>query len=69
VNYSSAAVKEKDYEWAEDFTNRFKQYVNPDRREDSFNYNHAVINYIHGCDSGERKYFDKALNYLSRKVP
>ncbi|HJY64095.1 MAG TPA: hypothetical protein VJ455_08050 [Ignavibacteria bacterium] len=66
VNYSAAAVREKEMEWAEDFTNRFKQYIAPARREDAYNYNHAVINYIRGCDDKERKYFESALQFLSK---
>lgn len=66
VNYSSAAVKEKEYDWADEFTEKFKKYVPSERREDSYNYNKAVINYIHGCDENKKIYFETALNYLTK---
>ncbi|MBE2218777.1 MAG: hypothetical protein IAE90_11265 [Ignavibacteria bacterium] len=66
VNFSSAAVKEKDYEWADDFTEKFRKHVSEDRREDSYNYNKAVINYIRGCDENKKVYFEAALKYLTK---
>ncbi len=66
VNYAAAAVREKEMEWAVDFTNRFKQFIAPARREDAYNYNLAVINYIRGCDDKERKHFENALQFLSK---
>lgn len=66
VNYSSAAVKEKDYDWADEFTEKFKVNVPEERREDSYNYNKAVINYVRGCDENKRVYFETALKYLTK---
>ncbi|MBP9192317.1 MAG: hypothetical protein KBF96_07185 [Ignavibacteria bacterium] len=66
VNYSSTALKEKDYDWADEFTEKFRKYVPEERREDSYNYNKAVINYIRGCNENKRVYFENALKYLTK---
>ena len=71
INIPSTAFRIKDFNWAENFINKYKEKLPPKYQDKAYNYNYAVLHYVKGdYSSGKEKdnHYEKALDYLSRVV-
>ena len=69
INLVSAALLEKQIDWAENFNNQYKDKLPVDQRESAFLFSYANIHYIRGAQSNPKlksKHFNKALDYLAK---
>ena len=69
INLPSTAYRIKEFEWVENFINKYKEKVPPKYQDKAYNFNYAVLHYVKGNNSSgieKNKHFETALDYLSR---
>ncbi|HPG06909.1 MAG: hypothetical protein KDC59_04545 [Saprospiraceae bacterium] len=57
-NIVTAALQENEYGWAREFIDKYKEYLEPDQRENAFHFNLALLNFY------EKKY-DEVVDLLN----
>jgi hypothetical protein len=69
INLASKAFFEKEFEWGEKFIYEYKDKVNPEHRENAYNYIISVLYYTKGSGTEDheekREYLCKAQEHLS----
>lgn len=70
INIAASAFLEKDFKWAENFIEDYKDKIIPSQKENAYNYNLAVFNYLKGYESKDiavkHKYYNQSLEIISR---
>jgi len=57
-NIVTAALQESEYNWTRDFIEKYKEYLEPDQKENAYHFNLALLNFY------EKKY-DKVVDLLN----
>lgn len=70
VNICASAVRIRELDWAEEFTNKYRNRLLPNHQLNAYLYNYATINFIKGNDAADLKkkeeFYRKSLEYLSK---
>jgi len=58
-NFFTAAVMNKEFEWADNFVDKYIQYVRAEARENEYNYSKAIINF-------KLKKYEESLDFINK---
>lgn len=70
INIAASAFFEKDFKWAENFIENYKDKVLPLQMENAYNFNLSVLYYLKGYELSDSKikndFYNKSLEIISR---
>ncbi len=70
VNTCATAIRIRELNWAEEFTNKYSNRLLPNHQLNAYLYNYAAIHYIRGNDASDQKekeeQYRKSMDYLSK---
>lgn len=70
INIAASAFFEKDFQWAESFIEDYKNKVFPKQRDNAYNYNLSVLNYLRANESTDisvkNKLYNKSIDIISK---
>jgi hypothetical protein len=69
INLVSNALRVGEVQWAEDFTEAYKDKIHPEHSENAYLYANALVNFSKAAELPKQEqtvYYEKALSFLSR---
>ncbi len=70
VNTCALAIRIRELDWAEEFTNKYRNRLMPNHQLNAYLYNYAAIHFIKGNDAEDKKekekHYNESLEYLSK---
>jgi hypothetical protein len=70
-NIAITAISLKEFDWTEDFINKYKESLSPENRDVVINYSYARLNFVKGKFEEALKYLNsiKAIKHIQFKMP